>query len=66
MHAQFQFEGLCAVIQLDLNKVEKSEKQDGVFLQIIAVFQCCSNLPSFVAHLASHPWGWMNSGVQIQ
>ena len=38
MHAKFQFEGLCAVIQPDFNKVEKCEKQDGFFLQIIAVF----------------------------
>ena len=51
MHDKFQFEGLCAVIQPDWNKVDKCEKQD-VFLQIIAVFQRCSNLPSFETHLA--------------
>ena len=37
MHAKFQFEGLCAVIQPDLNKVEKCEKQD-FFCRLLKFF----------------------------
>ena len=59
MHSKFQFEGLCAVIQPDFNKVEKCEKQDGFFADY------CS-FSTLLLDSSCHPWGWMNSGIQIK